>query len=331
MNLYSIDYTNNDATGNALVQSESASKAVITLREKGRLNEGLYKATSINQVGCNDSTVEDVLKENWRTPSIVTKQLTALEREKIKKEILTELRPHINPNILYVDKIGIQLRNPHRDGYLVLYKNYNKEGVYVSSPNFHLLRYNLDGSYVDLGVPTKYSVIESPVKRLKIYDWGLSHLDNKDLWRGPRFDIERFDEPLALFYITRPSSRNNSIEDVQNLASGTEYPHYKFAHYISKDTNLRELKRIAINFIEDKYSSSKSTKSAFERASICRKIYHPANSPYTVIKYIAKFAIGRYKYARRNPFNEGANIKGHNIMRGFPLYIFEVYKLVYHK
>ena len=65
MNLFNIDYLNNNIQGFAVVEATNANRAASLLQQKGLLNATRYKCTSIIEVGCNDSLEERIISERY--------------------------------------------------------------------------------------------------------------------------------------------------------------------------------------------------------------------------------------------------------------------------
>lgn len=303
MKLFKIEFTNNELIGNALVQAPTAHKAMLTLRGQGKLNgNGTYQITVIQEVGCNDSIESSVIQENYGSPNIKIQKKIDIDISALKKEITNEVlnvvKPHINMRKLYVDKIGVQTKNPNVEGYTVFYQRtpYPQKEDADYKLHFHLLKYHLDGTYEDLGIPNKYSIIESSEKRLTAYNgW----LKENDIIR------EYFPKQLGLFIYNpkRRRIRERNHIDEYGKTKLLRYSHWEFIETVNRDISEKELKKIVLSYIDKKYDN---------RYSI-----HYYETEYTS-NTIFKFCIGEFR-KRKNSKN--SSIYRYRL-RGVPKYTF---------
>lgn len=306
MKLFNIEFTNNELIGNALVQAPTAHKAMLTLRGQGKLNgNGAYQITVIQEIGCNDSVESSVIQENYGSPNIENKQkkididISALKKE-ITNEVLNAVKPHINMRKLYVDKIGVQTKNPHVEGYTVFYQRtpYPSEYDPDYKLHFHLLKYHLDGSYEDLGIPNKYSIIESSEKRFTAYSG----------WQN-RNDIirEYFPKQIGLFIYYPNRVRIRRKHDIDNgKVKLLRYPHWHFIGAVNRDISEKELKRKVLHYIEKN--------DVFDFYSIKE---HSVDVG-TVKNTIFKFCIGEF---RKRKISKDSSIVSYRL-KGVPKYVF---------
>lgn len=170
MKVYNLSYTNKDNEGVATVTASNANDATLVLKEQGRLNATPYKITSIQEVGCNDSPVREILTDSFsekkyeivQTPVTSKFDINSLSKEDIKR---LKLRINEYTGTLYVDRIGEGFRDKADDGHTILYRSPDPRSDHWRTGKVFT---KINGEYIDLGRPTKYRYVESPKKRVKL-------------------------------------------------------------------------------------------------------------------------------------------------------------------
>lgn len=287
MNIYDIEYTNNNLQGAATVEAASPYKASVFLQSTGRLNATRYKVISIKSIGCNSSTVERILRETYQEKIEPTPTPGGCECKfdinSLSKKDIQNLKLKINEQTgtIYVNRITgyIRFNRPNaNDGYSYFLTDGNesrvKAGLYVKK----------NGENVYLGLPFKYKHVESHYRIVDLRPEMVS-----PPFKGQRFTVRnKYPKNLGIF-IKRRNAHSGS-----HWVLLTNIPTYMLKYYLN---DRKKLKNYVFQLTRDKLKSG-AWKSPF-RQRVTYLLTHTDDStseskPY----YVTRIAIGEIK--RRN-------------------------------